>query len=1197
MNPPPAGVLVSFAIKVVNQKDPEQSVCKDHYHHFVSRESDRGFKDLLDLNSLRNPANGFLVNDQLIVEVNLQKKIVSGRDFYNMNANYDSKQETGFVGLANQGATCYMNSLLQALYCMPAFRSTVYNMNFDDVESNSKNVPLALARVFLNLHFSKKAVSTQQLTQSFGWNSHDAFMQHDVQELSRVLLDNLEERMKGTPMEGRIAKLLTTQCQSFVECINVNYASTRSEPLYDLQLVVKGYKTLEASLNQYVEVEILDKENQYRAEGFGKQDARKGSRFLSFPPILMMHLRRFEYDMMADRMIKVNDRFEFPTELDLRPWHYKVNGGGVLQPNADGSWPPVADDDDAAPIYYLQSVLVHSGGVHGGHYYVYIRPAPTSDAEAAKGGKGSCWFKFDDEYVMKVTRKEAVTSTYGGQIEYLKNFKTSSAYLLIYAHRRHAQQHDFSSQTALAGQDIYGNYKEYIAREAAQAGGRGAEDESLEKGKLARSMTGDSEGGDEEGGEGGGKGASKKAGKKNALDSEVSENRKLDKFGVQVDVEVPIKLKLKIEKENANDQAKALEESKAHLYLQVRVVKDTDLYSENPMGTELLLGNPKWHVQQMKKTDLMTDLRAIVQRELHIPVERQQYFLIYKRTNDTTRPHEYVPKALDPSKEREMSDFESSLVDFLVRDCAPDFNVRFGQKFDKSVLLFFKFFDVLEQKIVLTGSAPFLLTQPVVDVVKYIRGQPGLSVHFPGGAEQLATCELELWEEENAKTRMPSVKRIQPRSTIAESKLLTGDIVCFQRVMDVPQLEAGRVEYFRGIVRKKIAFDIQAVALEKSKAGEKDKKEEEEAARRKRREFVHVDYANLYFPADAESMSDQELVRLMETINSIPFCPNFKSYITYLVNRMTITFYPLDVNGDLAADFEKREQRLPLFASTTQEEGCEILAYRLKVDPLRIRLTKHNQYTDCPETVPIRQDPAINLDKCTSHRRKILYYEILPYATPILETHTPFTISLLIPPQADAASAPAHKSQTGTGTGFDVHTLVILLPKDAFVSDLIAGVEKQMVSLGLPAARTPLRLVESKNHKMVTVHAHNSPISQLPCTDRAVAQHNVIMLQVEPTPPAELNPPEDATVLWFFHASQGHTLESHSFPFSVLVARSDTLGDVKKKIQSYLKIPETLFAKWRCAWQWQKSPSGSLPLSFFSTVVFFSFFFVLYLLV
>ncbi len=35
---------------------------------------------------------------------------------------YDSKKETGYVGLKNQGATCYMNSLLQTLYNINLFR-------------------------------------------------------------------------------------------------------------------------------------------------------------------------------------------------------------------------------------------------------------------------------------------------------------------------------------------------------------------------------------------------------------------------------------------------------------------------------------------------------------------------------------------------------------------------------------------------------------------------------------------------------------------------------------------------------------------------------------------------------------------------------------------------------------------------------------------------------------------------------------------------------------------------------------------------------------------------------------------------------------------------------------------------------------------------------------------------------------------
>jgi ubiquitin carboxyl-terminal hydrolase 7 len=108
---------------------------------------------------------------------------------------YDSKKETGFVGLHNQGATCYINSLLQSLYFTSYFRKATYSIPTENDEPQ-KSIPLALQRVFYNLQFSEQPVATTELTKSFGWDTLDSFMQHDVQEFNRVLQDTLESKMK-----------------------------------------------------------------------------------------------------------------------------------------------------------------------------------------------------------------------------------------------------------------------------------------------------------------------------------------------------------------------------------------------------------------------------------------------------------------------------------------------------------------------------------------------------------------------------------------------------------------------------------------------------------------------------------------------------------------------------------------------------------------------------------------------------------------------------------------------------------------------------------------------------------------------------------------------------------------------------------------------------------------------------------------
>ncbi|XP_010237253.1 ubiquitin carboxyl-terminal hydrolase 12 isoform X4 [Brachypodium distachyon] len=368
-----------FSLAIVNQVHQKYTTRKDTQHQFNARESDWGFTSFMPLSELYDPSRGYLLNDTVVIEAEVAvRKMV---DYWT----YDSKKETGYVGLKNQGATCYMNSLLQTLYHIPYFRKAVYHMPTTENDMPSGSIPLALQSLFYKLQYSDNSVATKELTKSFGWDTYDSFMQHDVQELNRVLCEKLEDKMKGTVVEGTIEQLFEGHHINYIECINVDYKSNRKESFYDLQLDVKGCRDVYASFDKYVEVESLDGDNKYQAEQHGLQ---------------------------------INDRYEFPLQLDL-----DRDDGKYLTPDADRS---------IRNLYTLHSVLVHSGGVHGGHYYAFIRPTLSDQ-----------WYKFDDERVTKEDTKKALEEQYGGEEELpqvnpgfnntpFKFTKYSNAYMLVY---------------------------------------------------------------------------------------------------------------------------------------------------------------------------------------------------------------------------------------------------------------------------------------------------------------------------------------------------------------------------------------------------------------------------------------------------------------------------------------------------------------------------------------------------------------------------------------------------------------------------------------------------------------------------------------------------------------------------------------------------------------------------------------------
>jgi ubiquitin carboxyl-terminal hydrolase 7 len=385
---------VQFTFEAWDPENPKYFKTNHTRFRFNQRVTDWGFVQLLD------PKNSIDSRffDSNSVNITVYVRVIDDYTnvLYSDYRGYDSKKFTGYVGIENQGATCYLNSLLQSYFFTKTFRKKVYQIPtqdeidlhkepYSEYRRQEKSVSLALQRIFYKLQTSAVAINSLELTDSFGWTTADAFTQHDVQELNRILMDRLENKMKGTEIDGCLSNIFVGKMSSFIRCINVDYESSRTEDFWDIQLNVKGMKTIQDSFANYIELEILSGDNKYDASGYGLQDAEKGVIFESFPDVLHVQLKRYEYDFETDNMVKINDRFEFSDSIDLKPYISKN------AENYDEDWE-----------YKLHGVLVHQGDVSVGHYYAMIKP---NDEDK--------WFKFDDDRVSRVTPNTVFEEGFG----------------------------------------------------------------------------------------------------------------------------------------------------------------------------------------------------------------------------------------------------------------------------------------------------------------------------------------------------------------------------------------------------------------------------------------------------------------------------------------------------------------------------------------------------------------------------------------------------------------------------------------------------------------------------------------------------------------------------------------------------------------------------------------------------------------
>ena len=369
---------------------------------------------------------------------------------------------SGFAGLRNQGATCYLSATTQTLFMIPVVRTAILSLQGASLPAATSEVVKLFALLEsarLSPADAPEAVATEALTEALGWSP--VTRQEDAAEFLDFLIDRLVKETIASPGHEWFGDLIEslfqgeqryyTRCLG-LECgaISYRHAPFRylnlAVPLLDLSLTdaerthPSGRADVLWSLQQLVTPELLRGENQYKCEACGKKtDAERGTQFLNLPTILTLQLQRFEVDKETGARRKVNTTLAFETSYDLHSLLSRCNEAPInsapphlVEEDADSDdpmpdAPPMpppgaaaairngATADDATARYDLISVLVHVGdSAESGHYI-----ALSKDTEHNQ------WLRFDDGKVTPIEEADLKKVWGGGS-------SSSTAYMLVY---------------------------------------------------------------------------------------------------------------------------------------------------------------------------------------------------------------------------------------------------------------------------------------------------------------------------------------------------------------------------------------------------------------------------------------------------------------------------------------------------------------------------------------------------------------------------------------------------------------------------------------------------------------------------------------------------------------------------------------------------------------------------------------------
>ncbi|KAF5361806.1 hypothetical protein D9756_002213 [Leucocoprinus leucothites] len=361
---------------------------------------------------------------------------------------YWADVQVGLSGLKNLGNTCYMNAPIQCLSATVPFARFFTDarwrnaINLVNPLGSKGRLTHAFAKLlhemwgqdlpYLTPHEFRKSICQLR-------SQYDNSEQHDSQEFLSFLMDGIHEDLnrvmvkpKWAPTPEQEAELerlppqiagerewrawkerndslvvdyFQGQFRNRLECLTCHQTSTTYNVFSILQLPIphgrNGKVPIDKCLQAFFNEEILEKDDAWDCPKCKtKRRASKKLSLARLPPVLLIHLKRFEANgRFSD---KVDTFVEFPMKsLDLTNYMPSPLPPGADKSELNGGLPMSVDDPrtQLPPYRYdLYGVTNHFGNLTSGHYTAFVQ---------SRGG----WMYCDDSSVKAVDAKQVVIYT------------------------------------------------------------------------------------------------------------------------------------------------------------------------------------------------------------------------------------------------------------------------------------------------------------------------------------------------------------------------------------------------------------------------------------------------------------------------------------------------------------------------------------------------------------------------------------------------------------------------------------------------------------------------------------------------------------------------------------------------------------------------------------------------------------------